>query len=97
MLDLGEHVFAEAAHIRGDLLGGLAVEAEIDRDNAEIAQRPQIGRDRRIVAGAEPALAIVGLLGDRLAELREAIGNPDLLRVPAGVARQLPNPLNAAL
>src|SRR3954471_22623019 len=97
MLDLGQHVFAEPAHIGGDFLGALAVEAEIDRDDAEFAQRPQIGRDRRIVAGAEPALAIVGLLGDRLAELGEAIGDPDLLRVPAGIARQLPAPPNAPL
>ena len=42
-------------------LGGVAAKAEIDRDDAEIAERPQIGDDRRVVAGAEPPVAIVGL------------------------------------
>src|SRR5262249_26555970 len=45
----------------------------------------------------EPALAIVGLLRDRGPKLREAVGDADLLRVAAGITRQLLDAFDAAL
>ena len=54
---LRQDVLAETLHIVENRVGGIAAEAEIDRDDAEIAQRPEIGGNRSVVAGAEPAAA----------------------------------------
>src|SRR4051812_3029277 len=87
--DLRQHVLAEAAHIVDHRVGRIAAEAEIDRDDAEIAQRPQVAGDRRIVAGAEPTLAVVGALRDARPELREAVGELEVVDVAAGNPRHV--------
>ena len=86
-LHLGQHIFAEAAHFGEDRVGGVATKAEIDRDDAEVTQSPEIRGDRFIIAGAEPAVAVVGLLWDPVADLQEPIGKTDIRRATAGVVR----------
>ena len=87
--DFRQHVLAEAAHVVDDRIGRIAAEAEIDGDDAEIAQRPQIGGNRRVVTGAEPALAVVGALRDARSELREAVGELEIVDVAAGSLRHV--------
>ena len=56
------------AHFGEDRVGGVAAKAEIDRDDAKVAQSPEIRGDRLIIAGAEPTVAVVGLLRDLAAD-----------------------------
>src|SRR5204862_1322933 len=79
--NLGQHVFAKPAHVGRDRVGGVAAEAEIHGNDAKLPQRAQIGRDCGIIAGAEPPLSVVGALGNILAELREPVGELQLVDV----------------
>src|SRR5580704_4417376 len=85
-LDLGQHVLAEAPHIGDDLIRAGAVKAEIDRSDAEILECTQIADDRVVAAGEQAAVAIIGLLGNRWAALRHAVGHDDFFWVAAGLA-----------
>ena len=64
--NLGQHILAEAPHVGEDGVGGVAAEAEIDGEDAEIAQRPEIARDRRVVAGAQPPVAGISISASAL-------------------------------
>ena len=71
----------EAVHFGEDRVGGIAAKAEVDRDDAEVTQSPEICGDRCIIAGAEPTVAVVGLLRDPAADFQEPIGETDIRRV----------------
>src|ERR1700733_10346873 len=81
--NLGQHILAEAPQIGDDFIGVGAVEAEIDRDDPKILEGAQIADDRRGIAREQAPVAVVGLLRDRRAALRDAIGERDFRRVAA--------------
>ena len=87
----------ELAHFSENGLGCIAAKAEIDRDDVKIAQRAQIGGDCRGIAGTEAAVAVIRLFRDRLAELREAVGERHVLGVAAGIARHFAQAIDTAL
>jgi len=72
--DPRQHPFAESAHCGDDRFFVGALEIEIDRANAEIAQRSDIVDELGVAAGEQPSLAIGGARRHRIAVALDPVG-----------------------
>ncbi len=95
--DLLDHRFAEAFHLGDHRFRRRAAEIDIDRRDAHVAQRAQVGDEVGFAAGEQPPLAIRCLRRHRRAIALHAKGDLDGGRIAPGVRCGLAQPRDARL